>query len=98
VADDIFHEQQEFHRQLRQPQLLFNAKVFAARPESALMIASVVAECGFAEGKYCLVGYGAKADGKSTAQLEISRNDSKRLQISLEPTAPLVWDGNLPEV
>lgn len=97
VADDILHEQQEFHRQLRQPQLLFNAKVFAARPESALMIASVVAECSFAEGKYCLVGYGAKSEADTLSHVEISRNDSKRLRVSLEPQSPLVWDGNLPE-
>lgn len=97
VADEILHEQQEFHRQLRQPQLLFNAKVFAMQPETALMIASVVAECGFAEGKYGLVAYGANTDSQSRAALEKSRNDARRMEISLQPQCPGVWAGDLPE-
>jgi hypothetical protein len=95
AADEILYEQQEYHRQLRQPQLLFNAKVFAMQPEAALMIASAVAECGFAEGKYRLLAYGDHAQD-SDAAVEASRADADRLNISIQPQDPSIWKDDLP--
>jgi len=58
MADDIAREHQEFHRMLRQPQLLFNVKAYAMNRENALMLASAVAESGLCNGKYRLLSYG----------------------------------------
>ena len=97
MADDIAREHQEFHRTLRQPQLLFNIKAFAMNRENALMLASAVAECGFPNGKYNLVSYSSNGTEKMANWLEDSVKDSQNMDISLHAMYPNVWNDDLPE-
>lgn len=96
MADDIAREHQEFHRTLRQPQLLFNIKAFAMNEENALMLASAIAECGFSSGKYNLVSYNNNGSEEMAKWLEDSLNDSQTMNISLQAMYPRVWDKELP--
>ena len=93
VADEILREQQEFHRTLRQPQLLFHTKAFAAKPENALMLASAVAESGFSAGKYQLLAYGKDA---KEAWRSASHEDSRRMNVSLQAMYPRIWSEDMP--
>ena len=96
MADDIAQEHQEFHKKLRQPQLLFNIKAFAMNQENALMLASAVAESGFVGGKYKLVSY-SKNDSQETSKWqEDSCKNSRNMEISLHAMHPGVWDAELP--
>ena len=97
MADDIAQEHHEFHRKLRQPQLLFNIKAFAMNQENALMLASAVAECGFSNGKYNLVSYDKENSEKRAKWLDDSCKNSRQMDISLQAMYPGVWDADLPE-
>ena len=98
TADEILHEQQEFHQKLRQPQLLFNVKAYAMQPEIALMLSSAVAEAGLSEGKYRQLPYGANGgiDGNDVL-IARSRQDTRIMNISLDPLYPGIWNKNLPD-
>ncbi|MCP4612955.1 MAG: ATP-binding protein [Planctomycetes bacterium] len=97
MADDIAQEHQEFHRKLRQPQLLFNIKAFAMNQENALMLASVTAECGFSGGKYNLVSYNKKDSQDRVKWLDDSCRNSCKMDISLHAMYPGVWSEELPK-
>jgi len=94
MADDIAQEHQEFHRKLRQPQLLFNIKAFAENQENAMMLASAVAESGFAGGKYNLVSYNSKETQKWHND---SCRDSCEMDVSLHAMSPDIWSDGLPK-
>ena len=96
MADDIAQEHQEFHKKLRQPQLLFNIKTFARNQENALMLASAIAESGFAGGKYSLVSYNRNDSGETERWQEQSFKDSCSMEISLHAMHPGIWDAELP--
>jgi len=57
MADEFLRAHREFQRILRKPQLLFNVKAWAQRPETAHLIAYTAAECAFEEGTYLLMDY-----------------------------------------
>ena len=96
MADDIVQEHQEFHKKLRQPQLLFNIKTFARNQENALMLASAIAESGFASGKYGLVSYNGNDSGEMKKWQEDSFKDSCNMEISLHAMHPNIWNAELP--
>ncbi|MBC8509622.1 MAG: ATP-binding protein, partial [Chloroflexi bacterium] len=95
MADDIAREHQEFHRNLRKPQLLFHVKAFAMNQENALMLASAVAESGFANGKYRLLSYGMDGSKQSTPWLDTSVKDSQKMTVSLDAMHPAIWDDDV---
>ena len=95
TADEILREQQELHRNLRQPQLLFNVRAFAVQPEIALMLASTVAECGLLNGKYRLISYEKGGDDKNW--LEKSIDATRQMEIALHVQYPPIWSQPLPE-
>ena len=97
MADDIVQEHQEFHRKLRQPQLLFNIKAFAMNHENAMMLASAVAESGFSGGKYNLVSYKKGDSEEITKWRNDSYKDSCKMDISLHAMYPKVWSDGLPK-
>jgi len=97
MADDIAQEHQEFHRKLRQPQLLFNIKAFAMNQENALMLASAMAESGFSGGKYNLVSYNKNDSEEMAKWHKDSYENSQHLDISLQAMYPGVWDDALPK-
>ena len=97
IADEIGREHQELHRNLRQPQLLFHVKAFAARPERALMLASAVAESGLASGKYRILSYQTDGQGQGEDKVRRSLADSHDMTVSLHAMYPGVWDRNLPQ-
>ncbi|MBI1390124.1 MAG: hypothetical protein GC154_16910 [bacterium] len=97
AADEILGEQQEYHRALRQPHLLFHVKAFAARKENALMLASTVAESGFNGGKYRLLGYGSHDADSRREWFTASVQDSRELNVSLYAKYPGIWDEELPK-
>jgi len=97
MADDIAQEHQEFHRKLRQPQLLFNIKAFAMNQENALMLASAVAESGLSAGKYNLVSYNKEDSEDRVEWLNDSYNNSCKMDISLHAMYPGVWSKELPK-
>lgn len=96
MADDIAREHQELHRQLRQPQLLFNVKAYATNEENALMLASAMAESGLTGGKYQLVPYSERDTGVTSTWPKISREDSATLTISLHTMRTSIWNDELP--
>ncbi len=96
MADDIAQEHQEFHKKLRQPQLLFNVKTFAENQENALMLASAIAESGFAGGKYSIVSYNGNSSAEIKKWQQKSFRDSCQLNISLHAMQPGIWDAKLP--
>ncbi|MFC1675434.1 ATP-binding protein [Planctomycetota bacterium] len=97
MADDIVQEHQEFHRKLRQPQLLFNIKAFAMNQENAMMLASAVAESGFSGGKYNLVSYKKGNSKEITKWSNDSYKNSCKMDISLHAMYPGVWNEGLPK-
>lgn len=97
TADDILREQQDFHAQLRQPQLLFNMKAFAMKPEIALMLASAAAEAGLSEGRYRHIAYGVENNGASQEWISDSLADTRRMDISLDARYAGIWDRGLPD-
>ena len=97
IADEILQDQQDLHRTLRQPQLLFNIKVFATRPEQSVMLASAIAESGFLEGKYRIISYDKNSCSKGAAKVNRVVTESKNLDLSLESMYAKIWDRELPE-
>ena len=97
TADDILQEQQDFHAQLRQPQLLFNVKAFAMKPEMALMLASAAAEAGLSEGRYRHIAFTIDSNGAGRKWLSSSLEDTRRMDISLHARYSGIWDQGLPE-
>ncbi len=57
MADEFLKIHREVHRILRQPQLAFSIKIWAASQENARILASTAAECGLEEGLYKLIDY-----------------------------------------
>ena len=92
IADDFAREQQELYQVLRQPQLLFNVKVFASNQENALMLASAVAESAFCGGKYRLLPYSKDDSKNSVGWLDASHKDSESMAISLQAMYHKMWD------
>ena len=96
IADEILQDQQDMHRILRQPQLLFNIRVFAARPEQSIMLASAIAEAGFAEGKYRILSYDDR-DSQNADKVNKTITASGNLNLSLNSMYSKIWDRELPE-
>ena len=96
MADDIAREHQELHHTLRQPQLLFNIKVYAMSPESALMLASAVAESGLCNGKYRLLSYARRDNQDALAWAEAAHEDSRTMSMSQRAMYAAVWNEGLP--
>lgn len=57
IADEFLRTHREFQRVLRQPQLLFNVKIWASDQETAHILASTAAESAFEKGTYKLLDY-----------------------------------------
>lgn len=98
MADEILREQEEVHRKLRQPQLLFHIKTFSIHPEQAMMLASMVVESGISGGKYRIISY--QADGPCTTGdwFQQSQEDSRRMNVSLHAMYAGFWGQDLPKV
>lgn len=97
IADEILREQQEYHRKLRQPHLLFHIKAFASKKETALMLASTAAESGFSGGKYRLISYGKDLGDTQQNGFESSMHDSRVLSVSCHAKYPQIWNEDLPK-
>lgn len=62
IADEFLKSHRELNRNLRQPQLKFNIKIWATTQESSHVLASTAAECAFEEGSYKLLDYERGSD------------------------------------
>lgn len=96
IADDILREHQDLHRNLRQPQLLFQIKAFAARAEDALLLASTVAESGLQAGKYQLVTCDGAKGSKEQSAVRRSLEASREMRVDQSAMYSRVWDRTLP--
>ncbi len=97
IADEILREQQEYHSRLRQPQLFFNIKAYARSPESALMLASTLAEASFGEGSYRQVAYGIDDGPEAKKRIVNSLKDSRNMDLSFHVHCDEIWGKDLPE-
>ena len=87
IADEFLKSHREFHKNLRQQQLLFNVKVWAPSPIIAHLLASTVAECAFEKGSYRLLGYDA-----DVRWFEGSKAATNRLDLFLASCCEDIWD------
>lgn len=90
MADEILRGQEEVHRKLREPHLVFSVRCWAARRDDALVLAASVAESCLGAGKYRLL----PIEGSDAARADVwaaLRAASEAARPCTELLHPEVW-------